>query len=245
MAAGKAVDGKLELCQTPPRPSRRTLDENAARRGQVFPETAIPRLIPKELSKMKNKILLLITVVCFSAGFAAAQMTPSGAAKDPFSAGLRTAYEGIRTNLLRAAEKMPEENYGMRPGPQAEVRTFGQIIGHLANSNFFYCSSAKGEKNPNSGNNAEKKETKAEFIKALQEAFVYCDGVYGSLTDAAAMEMVKSTTGAGQSTEFLRAVRLMTNVAHNNEHYGNIVTYLRIKSLVPPSTESRPRAGGS
>ena len=77
---------------------------------------------------------------------------------------------GNRNNIVRTAEKMPEENYGMRPGAQTEVRTFGQQVAHVAFYNFLWCSQAKGEKNPNPGN-LDKLTSKAEIMKVLNDAF--------------------------------------------------------------------------
>jgi uncharacterized damage-inducible protein DinB len=93
------------------------------------------------------------------------------------AAWLRNAYTTNRNYLARAAEKMPEESYGMRPGPQMEVRTFGQILGHVANFNFLWCSQAKGEKNPAESRDFEKTTTKAELVKGLNDALTYCDAV--------------------------------------------------------------------
>jgi uncharacterized damage-inducible protein DinB len=160
---------------------------------------------------------------------------------NPLSAWLRNAYMGNRNVIVRSAEKMPEENYGMRPGTQPEVRTFGQQVGHIADYNFMWCAQAKGEKNPNAGNNLEKLNTKAEFLKALNDAFAYCDGVYSSLTDASGLEMVDITQESGRQTRNLRMALLILNFAHNNEIYGNMVTYLRMKDIVPSSSEPRPQ----
>jgi uncharacterized damage-inducible protein DinB len=104
----------------------------------------------------------------------AAAQTGQPPPANPLSTWLRGAYMNNRNTILRTAERMPEENYGMRPGPQEEVRTFGQQVGHLANYNYLWCSQAKGEKNPNAGSNLEKLATKAEFIKAVSDAFSYC-----------------------------------------------------------------------
>src|SRR3954453_5412208 len=71
---------------------------------------------------------------------------------NPLSTWLRNAYTGNRNNIARTADKMPEENFGMRPGAQPEVRTFGQQVAHVATYNFLWCSQAKGEKNPNTQN---------------------------------------------------------------------------------------------
>lgn len=166
----------------------------------------------------------------------------SGAAPaNPLSTWLRNAYMGNRNVIVRSAEKMPEENYGMRPGTQQEVRTFGQQVGHIANYNFMWCAQAKGEKNPNAGSNLEKLNTKAEFLKALNDAFAYCEGVYSSLTDASGVEMVDITQESGRQTRNLRMALLILNYGHNNEIYGNMVTYMRMKDIVPASSEPRPQ----
>src|SRR5260370_8542339 len=99
---------------------------------------------------------------------------------NPLSTWLRGAYTNNRNTILRTAEKMPEENYGLRPGPQMEVRTFGQQVGHLANYNYLWCSQSKGEKNPNAGNDLAKLSTKADFIKALTDAVPYSGGPYSA-----------------------------------------------------------------
>ena len=160
---------------------------------------------------------------------------------NPLSTWLRGAFTGNRNNLLRTAEKMPEEYYDLRPGPQTEVRTFGQQVGHLANYNYLWCSQSKGEKNPNAGNDLAKLNTKAEFIKALTDAFAYCDGVYASLTDAAGTEMIDITQESGRQTRNPRMALLILNYGHNNEIYGSMVSYLRMKSIVPPASEPRPQ----
>ena len=128
----------------------------------------------------------------------------------------------------------------MRPGPQQEVRTFGQQVGHLANYNYLWCSEAKGEKNPNTGN-LEKLNTKAEFMKALNDAFAYCDGVYGALTDASGTQMIDITQESGRHTRNLRMGLLTLNYAHNNEIYGSMVIFLRMMGIVPPASEPRPK----
>ena len=160
---------------------------------------------------------------------------------NPVSTFLRNVYTGNHNNILRSAEKMPEENYGLRPGTQQEVRTFGQQLGHVANYNFLWCSQAKGEKNPNAGVNLEKLTTKPEFIKALNDAFAYCDPVYAALTDASGAQMVDITQENGRQTRNARMALLILNYGHNNEIYGNIVTSLRMKDIVPPASEPRPQ----
>jgi uncharacterized damage-inducible protein DinB len=182
-------------------------------------------------------VVLLGSFLAIPAGAQTGQQPPA----NPLSTWLRNAYMGNRNIIVRSAEKMPEENYGMRPGAQEEVRTFGQQVGHIANYNFLWCSQAKGEKNPNAGNNLEKLTTKAEFLKALNDAFAYCEGVYGSLTDTSGMETIDITQESGRQTRNLRMALLILNYGHNNEIYGNMVTYMRMKSIVPASSEPRPQ----
>src|SRR5580704_14933503 len=123
-----------------------------------------------------SKLSAIATLICLA--IPAAAQTDQQPPANPFSTWLRGAYMGNRNTILRSAEKMPEEFYGLRPGPQEEVRTFGQHLGHLANYNFLWCSQAKGEKNPKAGNDLEKTlSKKVDFLKALNEAFAYCDPV--------------------------------------------------------------------
>jgi uncharacterized damage-inducible protein DinB len=184
----------------------------------------------------------LFAVVMFGSLLAipAAAQTPPQAPANPLSTWLKNAYTANRNNIVKSAEKMPEENYGMRPGPQEEVRTFGQQVGHVARYNYLWCAQAKGEKNPSAGTDLEKLPTKAELLKALNDAFTYCDSAYAALTDASGMEMIDITQESGRQTRNLRMALLILNYGHNNEIYGNLVTYLRIKSIVPSSSEPRP-----
>jgi hypothetical protein len=155
---------------------------------------------------------------------------------------VRGRYTGRKNEIVRAAEKMPEEFYGLRPGPQPEVRTFGQHLAHIAAFNFLWCSEAKGEKNPNAGVSLEKTlTTKAEFMKALSDSYSYCDGVYGALTDASGAEVLAITQESGRQVQLPRLGLLILNLGHNDEVYGSMVTTMRIKSIVPPASEPRPR----
>jgi uncharacterized damage-inducible protein DinB len=161
---------------------------------------------------------------------AQAPAAQAAAPAQPLSATLKSMWDGVKMNLVQSAEKMPEADYGFQP--TKDVRTFGQMIAHVANSSFSYCARGKGEDNPNKDDFEKTATTKAAFVKALNDAMTYCDGVYGGMTDAAAMELVK----AGQNL-VPKARYLIANISHDNEHYGNLVTYMRLKGLVPPSTE--------
>jgi len=178
--------------------------------------------------------------ICFGIP-AAAQSGQQNSPKYPMATWLHNAFSTNRKNIEKSAEKVPEELYGMRPGPQVEVRTFGQILGHLANFNYLWCSQAKGEKNPAQGSDYEKLTSKALLLGALSDAFTYCDSAYAALTDASGLEVVTVTQESGRKAQVPRMSLLVLNYGHNNDHYGNLVTYMRIKSIVPPSSEPRPQ----
>ena len=183
-----------------------------------------------------NKLILLLPLLT---GFVLAQSAPPDQS-NPMSTWLRDAYTRNRNNIVRTAEKMPEENYGMRPGAQSDVRTFGQQVTHVATYNFLWCSQAKGKKNPNPGN-LDKLTSKAEVIKELNDAFSYCDSAYDGLTDASGAEVIDITQENGRQTRNLRMGLLTLNYGHNNEIYGSMVVYLRMKNIVPPASEPRPQ----
>jgi uncharacterized damage-inducible protein DinB len=162
--------------------------------------------------------------------FAAAFATILHAQSNPLSAEVKRAFGGIKNNLLKSAEKMPEENYSFKPAPT--VRSFGQLIGHVADYHYIFCGAANGESKNSDLENTKK--SKADLIAALKESIAYCDAIYDAQTDAKAAEMIKLGNGTRS-----RLSRLYTVVSHDNEHYGNIVTYMRMKDLVPPSSEGQ------
>jgi uncharacterized damage-inducible protein DinB len=124
---------------------------------------------------------------------------------------------------------MSEENYAFKPTP--EVRSFGQLIGHVADSNYMICGAAAGEK-PGAGGVEKTATTKVALQKALAESFAYCDKIYADMTDAKGMEMA-NFFGSQQP----KLAVLAFNTSHDYEHYGNIVTYMRLKGMVPPSSQ--------
>lgn len=180
-------------------------------------------------------VIRMLALAIFVGGLAPAMAQAQAAASDPLSSAIRAMYEGIKRNIVESAAKMPEEHYGFKPTP--EVRSFGELLGHIANTHYSYCSTARGEKNPNA-ENLEKKGTKADLQKALDASLAFCDAAYATMTDAKAVELIP----AGQA-QVIRVQRLLANIAHDNEHYGNLVTYMRMKGLVPPSTERAQQRG--
>jgi uncharacterized damage-inducible protein DinB len=148
----------------------------------------------------------------------------------------QNGWAGAKRNIVESADQMPEADYSYKPVDT--VRTFGQILSHVADSNYFYCARSKGEAPPVPDGTLEKTATtKAAIVKALRESVAYCDTVYAALTPTSAAETVK----AGDN-QIPRVQPLFSNVSHNVEHYGNLVTYFRMKKMVPPSTK---REGGS
>jgi uncharacterized damage-inducible protein DinB len=125
---------------------------------------------------------------------------------------------------------MPAGNYAFKPTPQ--VRSFAELMGHIVNANFFCCSQARGEAMPSS-TNYEQINNKAALTKALAESLAYCDAAYAATTDANFGQLVKLPSPSAAAS---RGSVLVFNTTHNNEHYGNLVVYLRLKGLVPPST---------
>src|SRR5580765_3045282 len=132
-----------------------------------------------------------------------------------------------------AAGKMPEEQFAFKPDPA--VRSFGQILGHVADANYSFCSGVLGESSP-SPDVEKTRTTKTELMAALRSAFTYCGRAYDALTDASVNETVKAY---GQERNKLGV--LWFNASHNLEHYGNLVAYMRMKGVVPPSSEPKPQ----
>ncbi len=153
---------------------------------------------------------------------------PAAAAAQGVAAS-KNLYEISKGWLIKSAEMMPEADYGFKPTPA--VRSFGELIGHVANANYMFCSVVLGENSPQTGD-LEKAANRAAFIKGIKDAFAYCDKAY-LLADAKSTEMIKLPFGM----EGNKLWALMFNVAHNNEHYGNLVTYFRLKGMVPPSSQ--------
>ena len=168
-------------------------------------------------------IVLMVTAV--------AGQTPAPAG-NPISQAIRSEWNGIKQNVVKSGSVMPADKFGFKP--VASVRTFGQILAHIAGANYVFCAAAKGEKPPHAEDEFEKNATTPPAImKALQESMAYCDAAYNALDDRRAGEIIDGAFGGGKTA---RAAALMGNTGHLQEHYGNLVTYLRINGLVPPSS---------
>ena len=181
---------------------------------------------------IKHAVVTFASVLTVGANIVWAQ--PPAAAADPgnmtrFSKAVKARYDSIKRDIVEAAEAVPDAEYTFRP--TAQVRTFAQLFGHIADAQNFFCGIAGGSNPEYSDANEKAAGSKAEVVKALKESMEKCDAVYSSTTAANALELVKAGKG-----DALRGMMLIDNVSHDNEHYGNIVTYMRLKGHVPPST---------
>jgi uncharacterized damage-inducible protein DinB len=148
------------------------------------------------------------------------------AQENPFSTETKQDYESIKTTVLRAADEMPEGEYSFRPVP--EVRNYGELLMHIADVQFILCGLAKGEQKQG---RTLANSSKAAVAAYLKSSFEYCDNVYSSMSDLEAAAKVKFL-----SRELTKLGVLNYNNAHDNEMYGTVAAYLRLKGLVPPST---------
>jgi uncharacterized damage-inducible protein DinB len=170
-----------------------------------------------------KRILIALLTLCAVPAAAQAPAVPTTAL-----GSIKPLYAQGAAYVLAAAEQMPEAEYGFKPTP--EVRSFGQLVGHVANAHYMICSAALGGANPNQ-QNWEQTTEKAALVAALRASIAYCNGAYDQ-GDEAAMQTV-SLFGR----QMTRLGVLTLNAAHDFEHYGNIVTYMRIKGMVPPSSQ--------
>jgi uncharacterized damage-inducible protein DinB len=157
---------------------------------------------------------------------------PAAPPANPITLSEKGLYSFLSSAVIRAAQKMPEENYSFKPTP--EVRSFGQLVGHEADANYMFCAMAAGEPNP--AKNIEKTKTsKDDLVSAVKDAVAYCNKTFDGMTDAKGSEMTKF-----MNFDMAKLTLLSLNTAHTDEHYGNMVTYLRLKGIVPPTSESQP-----
>jgi uncharacterized damage-inducible protein DinB len=150
---------------------------------------------------------------------------------NPLVSSSKVFYMNARQDILRSADKMPEAKYAFKPTDS--VRTYGQVLAHVADGQYEFCGAAAGNHDEKGIEQTAK--TKADIVAALKSAFAYCDAIYAGMTDAKAAEMIPAFGGA----KITRLSMLDFNVSHTMEHYGNLVTYMRIQGMVPPSSESQ------
>jgi hypothetical protein len=155
---------------------------------------------------MVRPTILTVAGLLASASLVGAQPIPAGM-KVGLAMYLQAGYNGLKQELLEAAEEMPADAYGFRPGAAAEMRTYGQVLLHVAETQLATCSSLKGTPNPREGKNLERDlTTKADVMKALSESFAACDQVLANLTDDTTAQFVKVGQGevVRSAVSFLR-----------------------------------------
>jgi uncharacterized damage-inducible protein DinB len=182
------------------------------------------------------KHTILTTCLCAATTFALSSAALAQApVTNPVTSAITEAWNGAKRNVHESATLMPEDGYAFKP--VATVRTFGAMLAHVAGANYVFCSPALGEKSPYAEDHFEKTATtKAQIVAALDQSLAYCDKAFAAATDARLAEMVAQPFGEGKAP---RAAALIGNTGHLNDHYGNLVTYFRIKGMVPPSSMPR------
>jgi uncharacterized damage-inducible protein DinB len=173
---------------------------------------------------IKKTVTLCLATVAIGVAPLLAQ-TPS----NPLTTATKSVFDRVKGYITKAAEQVSEENYAFKPTP--DVRSFGQLVAHVADANYMICSAAAGEKAP-AGEVEKTKTTKVDLQKALADSFAYCDKVYAGITDVTGMQPVGFFGGQQP-----KIAVLAFNTNHDFEHYGNIVTYMRLKGMVPPSSQ--------
>ena len=167
-------------------------------------------------------------------GLDASAQTPAPRPPQTMTLFLQGQYATLKRNLTGAAEKMPAEHFSFRPTP--EVRTYAELFAHTIETQYFFCNAVKGGTDPSAGKQLEKTVTdKQGVIQLVKDGFAYCDDVFAGLTDQKLLAMMTLGT-APNSRQAASGNQLAMVVVHGNEHYGNIVTYMRIKGVVPPSS---------
>ena len=172
-------------------------------------------------------LLLCLLVLAIMPGISLGQS--GGEPANNVSTSLKGLHGITVGNLMKTAELLDDEMYQFKPTD--DVRSAGQILAHVANAQFMFCSVAAGQESPSKVNFEESATTKADIIAALKSSMDYCGGVYDAMTDEAGAEM-KDLFGM----QLAASAILAFNSAHNYEHYGNLVTYMRINGIVPPSS---------
>jgi len=176
-----------------------------------------------------NARLLSVSLLLSSAAFAQTPAVATPAAIPGPAGEVQTSYSRIKPNVIKAAEKMPEADYQYKPTP--EIRSFARVVNHVTEAQFHTCTTLNGTKfDPKSvpSDTADK----ATVIAGLKASFDECDKAYGALTDANITELL----GAGP-VKRSRIGSAWGNVSHDNEQYAELSTYLRLKGLVPPTSE--------
>lgn len=168
-------------------------------------------------------VILVLTYLCSLCASSHAQTLT------PLIKESKESFSRVSGNVQKAAEAMPEENYSYKPTP--DMRSFGQLMGHIADVESRICAAVSGQTKPAS---VADKTAKADLVAALKQSADLCNSAWDSLTDATAMQAI--STGPRQTTKL---GLMLANTSHSSEEYGYLAVYLRLKGVVPPSTAER------
>lgn len=178
-----------------------------------------------------KRFTIILAALSLAAAPAMAQTQSAAPAADAKVGAVRDLWQQMTAYVTASAEQAPESLYAYQPTP--EVRTFGQLIGHVAGAQYMFCAAALGDSARAEDDIEKTRTTKAELVQALKESTEYCNRAYAQ-TDAATADPIK-LFGADRTKFFALAI----NATHNAEHYGNLVTYMRSNGMVPPSSQPR------
>lgn len=175
---------------------------------------------------------VLVAMVVVTPLVASAQAPPPPRPPQMFAAYLQGQYATLKRNIIGSADKMPAEHFSF--GPTPEVMSYAALLSHIIETQYFYCSTVKGAPDPSTSLNF-KVTDKAAVGQLVRDGFAYCDEVFAAVNDQNALEMLTRGSGANQR-QMARVIQLTQAIVHGNEHYGNLVTYMRMKGIVPPSS---------
>ena len=171
--------------------------------------------------------VLPLAALLLSSVSVGAQSAPAGGS---VVADVQRSYAGLKANILKAAEKMPAESYGYRPTP--DIRTFARVLNHVSEAQLHTCGTLNQTSPDTIAKVPPETADKATIVAALEASFAECDKAYAALTDANALQMVTQGTATRARLGYAWG-----NVAHDDEQYATLSLYLRLKGLVPPSSE--------
>jgi DinB superfamily len=180
---------------------------------------------------MKRILMMCAVAGCMASGVVLGQ-APATAPTGPIgpAAEVQRSYAGLKTNILKAADKMPAEDYSFKPTP--DVRTFARVVNHVSEAQLRVCGAVNHTAADALAKVPAETADKATIVEALKASYAECDKAYASVTDA----------NLGDTFELFNTKRsrigaLWGNVSHDNEQYATLALYLRLKGLVPPSSE--------
>jgi uncharacterized damage-inducible protein DinB len=174
--------------------------------------------------------LLMLTLASGALLFAQA---PSA---NPVADAMKASVRNTQRNLLEAVEKVPDTMMAYKPTP--DVMSFSELVGHILDVHYMVCSAIKGEANPNSGSLQKAGLSREAAVAAVRKSNDYCGAALDPLKDS---DLATPAQLFGRPNT--KGGALIAIIAHSPLHYGNLITYMRLKGIVPPETEraQRPR----